>query len=184
LSYLERCKSVGRLGPTKTEIDRNSAFGEYILGNERAKTFADPKSCPITEMDGSDALALDIEAKSNFVSVRANTAVFRDCFYYEVTLLTDGLMQIGWCSLNTSFTNGNGVGDSPYSYAYDGYRVEKWNVEHSNYGERWTVGDVIGTLINLNTREILFWRNYQFLGVAFKNIEIGPNKTYFPAVSL
>ena len=49
------------------------------------------------EMDGSDSLALDIEAKSNFVSVRANTAVFKDCFYYEVTLLTDGLMQIGWC---------------------------------------------------------------------------------------
>jgi len=111
-------------------------------------------------MDGADALALDIEAKSNFVSVRANTAVFQDCFYYEVTLLTDGLMQIGWCSLNTSFTSGNGVGDSPSSYAYDGYRVEKWNVEHSNYGERWTVGDVIGTLINLNTREILYWRNY------------------------
>ena len=44
------------------------------------------------EMDGSEPLDLDIEAKSNFASVRANTAVFKDCFYYEVTLLTDGLM--------------------------------------------------------------------------------------------
>lgn len=43
-------------------------------------------------MDGEEALALDIEAKSSFVSIRANTAVFRDCFYYEVTLLSDGLM--------------------------------------------------------------------------------------------
>jgi len=105
MSYLERCKSVGRLGPTKTEIDRVSAFGDFILGHERAKTFVDPKSCPIGEMDDSSALALDIEATSNFVSVWANTAVFHECFYYEVTLLTDGLMQIGWCNLNTSFTS-------------------------------------------------------------------------------
>ena len=78
-------------------------------------------------MDGKATLALDIEAKSNFVSIRANTAVFHECFFYEVTLLTDGLMQIGWCSRNTNFSNNNGVGDSPNSYAYDGYRVEKWN---------------------------------------------------------
>lgn len=43
-------------------------------------------------MDGKATLALDIEAKSNFVSIRANTAVFHECFFYEVTLLTDGLM--------------------------------------------------------------------------------------------
>ena len=104
-------------------------------------------------------LTLDVEAKSSFVSVRANTCVFSDTFYYETTLLTDGLMQIGWCSINTRFTSSDGVGDSPNSYAYDGYRVEKWNVEHSNFGQRWAVGDVIGSLINLNTREILYWRN-------------------------
>ena len=121
-------------------------------------------------MAGYEALALDVEAVSNFVSIRANTAVFKETFYYETTLLSDGLMQIGWCSINTNFDNSNGVGDSPNSYAYDGYRVEKWNVEHSNFGQRWTVGDVIGTLINLNTREILYWRNHDFLGVAFKDV--------------
>ena len=116
--------------------------------------------------------------------MRANTAVFSDTFYYETTLLTDGLMQIGWCSINTRFTGSDGVGDSPNSYAYDGYRVEKWNVEHSNFGSRWAVGDVIGTLINLNTREILYWRNHEFLGIAFSGLETGPNCAYFPAASL
>ena len=110
--------------------------------------------------------------------------MIRECFFYEVTLLSDGLMQIGWCSRNTSFNHSNGVGDSPNSYAYDGYRVEKWNLDHSNFGQRWAVGDVIGSLINLNTREILFWRNYEFLGVAFSGIEVGPNRAYFPAASL
>ena len=111
------------------------------------------------EMDGSEPLDLDIEAKSKFASVRANTAVFKDCFYYEVTLLTDGLMQIGWCSRNTPFNIHDVVGDLIDSYAYDGYMCEKWNREHSNFGQRWATGDVIGTLINLNTREILFWCN-------------------------
>ena len=118
------------------------------------------------------------------MSIRANTAVFKESFYYEVTLLSDGLMQIGWCSLNTPFSSQDGVGDSQNSYAYDGYRVEKWNDDHSNYGQRWAVGDVIGTLINLNTREILFWRNHDFLGVAFSGVEIGPNQAYFPAASI
>jgi len=135
-------------------------------------------------MDGDELLALDIEAKSNFVSIRANTAVYRETFYYEATLLSDGLMQIGWCSVNTNFDNQNGVGDSPHSYAYDGYRVEKWNVGHSDFGQRWAVGDVIGTMISFNTNEILYWRNDDFLGVAFTKIDSGPNRAYFPAVSL
>lgn len=138
----------------------------------------------MVEIDGSEALTLDVEAKSSFVSVRANTGIFSDCFYYEVTLLTDGLMQIGWCSINTSFTSENGVGDSPSSYAYDGYRQKKWNLDSSKFGERWAAGDIIGSLINLNTREIIFWRNCECLGVAFRNIEVGPNKCYFPAASL
>ncbi len=116
--------------------------------------------------------------------MRANTAVFKHCYFYEVTLLSDGIMQIGWCSINTQFTSQNGVGDSPNSYAYDGYRVEKWNDQHSSFGQRWAVGDVISTLINFNTREILYWRNNTFLGVAFQNIQVGPNRAYFPAASL
>ena len=60
-------------------------------------------------MNGEEPLALDVEAKSNFVSIRANTAVFSDTFYYEVTLLSDGLMQIGWCSINTTFNSSDGV---------------------------------------------------------------------------
>lgn len=120
-TYLTRCKQVGRLGPTKTELDRSSMHGEALFGRER-------------NMDFGPALDLDIEAQSNFVSIRANTAVFKDCFYYEVTLMTDGLMQIGWCCRNTSFDSSNGVGDSQDSYSYDGYRVEKWNQEHSHFG--------------------------------------------------
>jgi hypothetical protein len=44
----------------------------------------------------SERFLLDIEAKSSFFSIRADTAVFKEFFYYEVTLKGDGLAQIGW----------------------------------------------------------------------------------------
>lgn len=63
-----------------------------------------------------------MEALSQFASIRANTAVFSGKYYYEVKLLTGGLMQIGWCTLATPFMIENGVGDDETSYAYDGNR--------------------------------------------------------------
>ena len=49
----------------------------------------------------------------------------------------------------------NGVGDDKTSYAYDGNRVFKWNDKKStSYGEGWTVGDTIGTLIDLGKKTI------------------------------
>ena len=89
-TYLTRCKKVGRLGPVRTELDRSSVHGDCLFGRDRnANSF---NNASMLEMDGCEMLDLDIEAKSNFVSVRANTAVFKHCFFYEVTLLTDGLM--------------------------------------------------------------------------------------------
>lgn len=54
-------------------------------------------------------------------------------------------MQIGWCTLATPLLTDRGVGDDETSYAYDGFRVKKWNLESTDYGEQWAPGDVIGT---------------------------------------
>lgn len=126
---------------------------------------------------------LDIYCVSSFGSVRGDTAVFgHGRFSFEVRLLSAKLMQIGWCTLATPFTPEGGVGDDETSYAFDGYRVKKWHVESEDYGQQWAIGDVIGTMIDLDTREISFYRNDKCLGVAFKNIKIGPNMAYFPAI--
>ena len=60
----------------------------------------------------------------------------------------------------------------------------KWHKSKTQYGEEWAIGDVIGSLINLKSREIMFWRNNSFLGVAFTDVEVGQNKAYFPAISM
>lgn len=43
-------------------------------------------------------------------------------WYYEVELLTGGVMQIGWADqlFKADAMNGDGVGDDVHSWAYDG----------------------------------------------------------------
>uniref|UniRef100_A0A674K6C9 RING-type E3 ubiquitin transferase n=1 Tax=Terrapene triunguis TaxID=2587831 RepID=A0A674K6C9_9SAUR len=72
---------------------------------------------------------------SNFGSIRATTCVYKGKWIYEVLISSQGLMQIGWCTLNCRFNQEEGVGDTPDSYAYDGNRVRKWNVTTTNYGK-------------------------------------------------
>uniref|UniRef100_A0A7M4FA68 RING-type E3 ubiquitin transferase n=1 Tax=Crocodylus porosus TaxID=8502 RepID=A0A7M4FA68_CROPO len=78
---------------------------------------------------------LGVIGHSNFGSIRATTCVFKGKWIYEVLISSQGLMQIGWCTLNCRFNQEEGVGDTPDSYAYDGNRVRKWNVTTTNYGK-------------------------------------------------
>uniref|UniRef100_A0AAX7T013 RING-type E3 ubiquitin transferase n=1 Tax=Astatotilapia calliptera TaxID=8154 RepID=A0AAX7T013_ASTCA len=103
---------------------------------------------------------------------------------YEVLISSQGLMQIGWCTLSCRFNQEEGVGDTPDSYAYDGNRVRKWNVTTTNYGKSWAAGDIVSCLIDLDEGTITFCLNGQSLGTAFTNIKMGPGIAYFPAISL
>uniref|UniRef100_A0A3B3YX26 B30.2/SPRY domain-containing protein n=1 Tax=Poecilia mexicana TaxID=48701 RepID=A0A3B3YX26_9TELE len=103
---------------------------------------------------------------------------------YEVLISSQGLMQIGWCTLSCRFNQEEGVGDTPDSYAYDGNRVRKWNVTTTNYGKSWAAGDIVSCLIDLDEGTITFCLNGQSLGTAFSSIKTGPGVAYFPAISL
>uniref|UniRef100_A0A3Q2EBQ1 Ring finger protein 123 n=1 Tax=Cyprinodon variegatus TaxID=28743 RepID=A0A3Q2EBQ1_CYPVA len=153
----------GRLGPQPVVLDHTSGF-EGLL-------FVD------------DDL-LGVIGHSNFSSIRATTCVFKGKWAYEVLISSQGLMQIGWCTLSCRFNQEEGVGDTPDSYAYDGNRVRKWNVTTTNYGKSWAAGDIVSCLIDLDEGTITFCLNGQSLGTAFNNIKTGPGVAYFPAISL
>ncbi|XP_076850361.1 LOW QUALITY PROTEIN: E3 ubiquitin-protein ligase RNF123-like [Brachyhypopomus gauderio] len=153
----------GRLGPSAVVLDHTSGF-EGLL-------FVD------------DDL-LGVIGHSNFSSIRATTCVFKGKWAYEVLISSQGLMQIGWCTLNCRFNQEEGVGDTPDSYAYDGNRVRKWNVTTTNYGKSWAAGDIVSCMIDLDEGTITFCLNGQSLGTAFSNIKMGPGVAYFPAISL
>lgn len=71
MTYFDKCKQMGRVGPVETKLDKKSANGEIIFS-------------------GKDDL--DIEAMSSFSSIRATTGVFKGRFYFEVMLKSSGLM--------------------------------------------------------------------------------------------
>ena len=63
VSYVDKCKQAGRIGPKQVKLDTKSAYGDVIFSRTNN---------------------LDIEATSRFVSIRANTGVFAGKYYYEV----------------------------------------------------------------------------------------------------
>lgn len=87
-----------------------------------------------------------LEARNDtliFESVRSTCQVDSGVWYYEVTVLTRGIMQIGFASKSSFFLNqqGYGIGDDQYSVGYDGYRNLVWyngshsSVKHSSWKE-------------------------------------------------
>ncbi|KAJ3292547.1 hypothetical protein HDU79_001346 [Rhizoclosmatium sp. JEL0117] len=123
-----------------------------------------------------------------FESARCNVCVSREGKYaFEVKLMTDGIIQIGWATEDCVFDpeGGEGVGDNAQSYAYDGNRVRKWHstfTSNNTYGEEWAAGDVITVLIDLDEQTISYLRNGNDLGVAFTDVDTALN--WYPAVSL
>merc|ERR1712188_255098 len=92
----------------------------------------------------------------------AGTVLTEGKWYYEVMILTDGLMQIGWA--DTKFEGnsnvGEGVGDDSHSIAYDGKRKLKWHNGRSQpFGDRWKAGDVVCCAANLDDGVVQFALN-------------------------
>jgi hypothetical protein len=88
-------------------------------------------------------------------------AVSEGKWYYELTLLTAGCIQVGW--VDSSFTGnsdqGQGVGDDAHSWAFDGWRVCCWHEIAADWGAKWDVGDVVGCAVDLDTRDMSFFLN-------------------------
>ncbi|KAI9995477.1 hypothetical protein PInf_012542 [Phytophthora infestans] len=132
----------------------------------------------------------EIEGLSNFGSISTiGVSLFRGKWFYEVEVVTSGLIQVGWIDgyFQGSSDQGEGVGDHNHSWSYDGNRQRRWNSGSSSYGEKWRAGDVIGCLLDLTTQEMTFFRNGVNLGVAyseFKCSEDDKRSGMMPGISL
>lgn len=100
---------------------------------------------------------------SSFESVRCTFCVDSGVWYYEVTVITSGVMQIGWATKDSKFLNheGYGIGDDEYSCAYDGCRQLIWyNARSKPHAHPcWKEGDAIGFLLDLSKKQMIFYLN-------------------------
>lgn len=111
---------------------------------------------------------------TSFESVRCTFQVDSGVWFYEATVITSGVMQIGLATKNSKFQNheGYGVGDDEYSLAYDGCRQLIWhNAKSQSHSHRpWTAGDTLGVLLDLDLQEVIFYLN---------GVPLPPNKQVF-----
>ena len=162
-SLIEKQRAIGKIGTSTTLIDLKTNYGKLQ-----------------TYYDGNK-----LEARDNFVSVRANNCVVKGKWCYEVLLESNGLFQFGFCQLKTPFNSSYGVGDDVHSFGYDGFRLSCWNEKENRYGKVWDYGDIIGVCIDLDNNQVEYFQNGESLGAAIKNIEGGKGKAvgYFPGLS-
>lgn len=136
-----------------------------------------------------DLCGLQAYAREGFPTIKLPATTIctnSGLWFYEVVLLTSGLMQIGFLDGDFSAdpAQGQGVGDHASSWAFDGYRCKKWNVSSQDYGERWHVNDIVGVLIDTDRMEVSFFLNGKFLGIAFASFAMSSNSSMFPAATL
>merc|ERR1712018_998163 len=91
---------------------------------------------------------------ASFESVRCTFEVDKGVWFYEVLIITAGVMQIGWATKDSKFLNheGYGIGDDEYSIAFDGCRQLMWHHAMSESQEKntrcWRPGDIVGSLLS------------------------------------
>jgi hypothetical protein len=162
---------------------------------KRQKIDAEPPAALLT-LSGDVVLLQEndiwhIQSNSNFCTVgivldKDKVRSYGDSvFYWEISMKTGGIVQVGWASASfrPNSENGDGVGDCQYSWGYDGNRSIKLHNEITEPygGESWKEGDVIGCCYDKQTSSISFYRNGDALGTAF--VLSHPPDSLFPAIS-
>ncbi|KAK1948183.1 putative E3 ubiquitin-protein ligase HERC1 [Phytophthora citrophthora] len=148
------------------ERKRENDDGDFVMLDQSCVVSV----CGRVDIDRSG----EIEGLSNFGSISTvGVSLFRGNWFYEVEVVTSGLIQVGWIDgyFQGSSDQGEGVGDHAHSWSYDGNRQRRWNSGSSSYGEKWRAGDIIGCLLDLTTREMTFFRNGVNLGVAYSELK-------------
>lgn len=106
-----------------------------------------------------DGLEARCDAYS-FESVRCTAQADEGLWYYEVIIITPGVMQMGWATKNSNCLNheGYGIGDDKFSLAYDGCRRMVWYNAKSEPQPlpRSQPGDILGCLLDLDNQQIVF----------------------------
>lgn len=107
----------------------------------------------------SDGLEARCDSYS-FESVRCTFEVRQGAWYYEVLIITPGVMQIGFATKQSSFLSneGYGIGDDHFSISFDGCRRLVWyNAKSKSVSlPCWQGGSICGCYIDLDNREVIF----------------------------
>eukprot|EP01127_Copromyxa_protea_P017095 TRINITY_DN5178_c0_g1_i1.p1 TRINITY_DN5178_c0_g1~~TRINITY_DN5178_c0_g1_i1.p1 ORF type:complete len:806 (+),score=116.23 TRINITY_DN5178_c0_g1_i1:370-2787(+) len=181
---------------TSREVSRwiswmSNAFNhtEHVMLEDRV--CMDPKKSDGFEMT-VDGLTLRHGTKFSFSSAVCTHSVKTGKWYYEVTIHSSHLFQIGWANsiFEASPQAGRGVGDDKNSWSIDFWRMSAWHEQENGNVEKaittqgvpqWKEGDVVRLFVDCEAKTLAFALNDKHIGVYFQDIKVLDG--LYPAIS-
>lgn len=112
---------------------------------------------------------------------RANKGVFgKGKYYYEAKIVKDGLCRIGWATSDAAYN----LGTCADGFGFGGTGKKSNSGNFDDYGESFTLGDVIGCYLNLDKGSIHFSKNGIEFPTAFPIRQALINSIFYPAFVL
>ncbi|XP_042194266.1 ryanodine receptor 3 isoform X3 [Callorhinchus milii] len=111
-----------------------------------------------TAADKVEKLSLD---KIRFFRVETFYAVKTGKWYFEFEAVTAGEMRVGWarpeCSPNVE------LGADRHAFVFDGHKAQCWHQGSVYFGRTWQPGDVVGCMIDMDDKSMVFTLNGELL---------------------
>ncbi|XP_046877714.1 ryanodine receptor 3 isoform X6 [Hypomesus transpacificus] len=96
-----------------------------------------------------------------FFRVEQTYAVKTGKWYFEFEALTGGDMRVGWARPGCRPDVELGIDDQ--AYVFDGYRGRRMHAGSGFFGMSWNQGDVVGCMINMEDKSMIFTLNGELL---------------------
>ncbi|KAF7254755.1 Ryanodine receptor 2, partial [Varanus komodoensis] len=113
-------------------------------------------------------------------------AVKNGKWYFEYEAVTAGDMRVGWAKPGCQPEQE--LGSDEQAFVFDGFKAQRWHQGNEHFGRSWMTGDIVGCMVDLNERTMMFTLNGEILlddsgsELAFKDFEVGDG--FIPACSL
>ncbi|RWS13212.1 ryanodine receptor-like protein, partial [Dinothrombium tinctorium] len=146
---------------------------------------------PTGEASEIDALlGRETKTKYDFRSFRAEKtyAITSGKWYFEVEILSNGPIKVGWATLE--FKPNFELGNDDYSWAFDCNGSRKFHAGNSEaFGKTINIGDIVGCMLDIDDKTISYSLNGELLldagggEMAFTDIN-GGDTGFVPALTL
>jgi len=142
-------------------IGSDAVSGPLVLG----LVSSDGDACVSISTDGLHATSTPEAARNAWHGVRGRPGVLRGKYQFEVKLMSESLLRVGWGALRTK----RALGNDAHSFGYGGTAKKSNSAKYEDYGEKYEgqIGTVLSCLIDRQEQTISFSINGRNLGIAF-----------------
>ncbi|XP_048805476.1 ryanodine receptor 3 isoform X1 [Lagopus muta] len=124
--------------------------------------------------------------KIRFFRVEQSYAVKSGKWYFEFEAVTGGDMRVGWARPGCRPDIELGADDQ--AFVFEGSKGQRWHQGSGFFGRSWQPGDVVGCMINLDDKSIIFTLNGELLitskGSELAFADFGIESGFVPICSL